>query len=123
MALKIKKYEKMIRVNPVDDKNTNIKETINVIRLHELEYLKHLIIVNSLRHIEDPELKNKCNRLTIHWRLFKNNESVFPFAEMSNIEKDKFKKCIEDCINKESSEIIKEKNSIPAGTFHIITYY
>lgn len=121
MALKIKKYEKMIRVNPVDDTNTNKKETINVIRLHELEYLKHRIIVNSLRHIEDSELMDKCTRLTIHWRLFRNDESVYTIAKLSDTEKYKFEKCIVECIKKESAMIIKEKNCFPAGMLLINT--
>lgn len=120
MALKIKKYEKMIRGNPVDDGDANKKETLNVIRLNELEYLKQCIIVNSLRHIEDDALNDKCTRIATHYRLFKDDESLYPIAEMTNTEKDKFKKCIGKCIQKESAGIIEEKECIPAGMSSIV---
>lgn len=120
MAHKINKYEKMVRGNPVDDKDAIKKETMNVIRLNELEYLKHCIVVNSLRHIQDEILNEKVAEFATHYRLFKDDESLFTIAELSNAEKDKFEKCIGECIQKESAGIIEEKNCVPERMFSTV---
>lgn len=115
MALKIKKFEKMIRGGPVNEQESHEKETINKIRLNELEYLKQRIFVNSLNHVQDDVLREKCLNIINHYRLFKDNESYFKVMELSVDEKDKLDKCIRNCIEKECTDIINEKESIAPG--------
>lgn len=117
MALKVKKFEKMIRGNTGFIQESHEKETINEIRINELKYLKQRIYVNSINHIQDDVLREKCSNITNHYRLFKNDESCFKIVELSDTEKDKFEKCIRNCIEKECTDIINEKESIPTGWF------
>lgn len=115
MALKAKKFGKMIRGVPVSEQESFEKETINEIRFNELEYLKQYIFVNSLNHIKHDVLREKCSDITTHYRLFKNDESHYEIKELSINEKDIFEKCVGDCIKKECNDIIIEKESIAAG--------
>lgn len=116
MALKIKKFEKMIRGDQVpEQKSYEKEETTNEIRLSELEALKQRIFVNSMCHIKDDELRKKCTDITTHYRLFKNEESHYKVKELSSDEKIKFEKYIEECIKKECALITSEKECIPTG--------
>lgn len=115
MALKVKKFEKMIRGVPVVDQESHEKETINKIKFNEIKYLKQQIFVNSLNHIHDDVLREKCLNITYHYRLFKKDESYFKIMELSVSEKEKFEKCIRNCIEKECIGIINEKESIATG--------
>ncbi|XP_025204932.1 uncharacterized protein LOC112601493 [Melanaphis sacchari] len=121
MSLKMKKFEKMIRGDHVpEQKSYDKQETINEIKFNELEALKQRIFVNSLNHIEDDVLRKKCSDITTHYRLFKDDESHYKIKEFSDGEKDKFDKCIEDCIKKECALITKEKDSVPADLLKLI---
>lgn len=116
MALKLKKFEKMIRGGQIPEQKSYDKgEVINEIRFNELQALKQRIFVNSLSHIEDDELRKKCSDITTHYRLFKDEESHYKVKELSDDDKIKFNKCIEECIRKECALITNEKESIPAG--------
>lgn len=116
MAFKMKKFEKMIRGNPVpEQKSYEKQETINEIRFNELEALKQRIFVNSLSHIKDDDLRKKCSDISTHYRIFKDDESHYKIKEFSDDERYKFDKCIEECVQKECALIINEKESIPAG--------
>lgn len=124
MALKSKKFEKMIRGDLVSEQVSNTKEIIDVIRLNELEDLKQRIFVNSLSHINDDVIKGKCLDIITHYRLFKNDESLYKVEELSDDEKKNVNECIGVCIQKECSGIIKERESIPSGTLITkINYY
>jgi len=124
MALKMKKFEKMIRGDHVpEQKSYDKQETINEISFNELEALKQRIFVNSLSHIKDDVLRKKCSDITAHYRLFKDDESHFKIKELSDDEKDKFDKCIGECIQKECVLITKEKESIPTGTHYLTQLY
>lgn len=121
MAFKMKKFEKMIRGNPVpEQKSYEKQETINEIRLNELEALKQHIFVNSLSHIKDDDLRKKCSDISTHYRLFKDDESHYKIKKFSDDEKVKFDKCIEECIQKECAFIINEKESIPADLLKLL---
>lgn len=115
MALRANIFEKMIRGNTVINEKSYEKETIDMVRFNELKGLKQRIFVNSLSHIKDNVLREKCSNITTHYRLFKNDESHFIVEELSNNEKDEINKCIEECIQTECSKIINEKESIPKG--------
>lgn len=115
MALKVKKFEKLIRGNYYNEQKFYEKETVDTVRFNELESLKQRIFVNSLSHIKDDMLKAKCSNITTHYRLFKNDESHLIVEELSYDEKDKLKKCVGECIQKECAVIINEKESIPKG--------
>lgn len=115
MALKFKKFEKMVRSNPVGEQETYEKETTDQIKLAELEYLQQRIFVNSFNHIDDDVLREKCSDISAHYRLFKDDETHCIAPELSDNEKNKFKSCINDCINMECASIINEKECIPPG--------
>lgn len=115
MAFKVKKFEKMIRGVTFVDQESHEKETIDKIRFNEIKYLKQQIFINSLKHIQDDVLREKCSNITHHYRLFKNDESYFKIMELSVNEKDKFEKFIRNCIEKECNDIINEKESIASG--------
>lgn len=121
MALKMKKFEKMIRGDHVPEQKSHEKQvTTNEIRFNELEAVKQRIFVNSLSHIKDDELRKKCLDITTHYRLFKDDESHFKVKELSDDDKIKFNKCIEECIQKECALITNEKESIPADLLRLI---
>lgn len=115
--LKVKKFEKMIRGDPVSEQVSYKKQIIDVIKFNELEDLKQCIFVSSLRHINDDVLREKCQDIITHYRLFKNDESHYQVKELSDDEKATVKKCIGICIQKECARIIREKESIPSGTY------
>jgi len=114
MAVKLNKFEKMIRGNQVQQESYE-KETINEIKCNELDYLKQRIFVNSLNHINDDELRIKCLDITTHYKLFKDNETHYAVEELLDHEKDKLDKNINEFIQKECIGIISEKESIPSG--------
>ncbi|CAI6365327.1 unnamed protein product [Macrosiphum euphorbiae] len=121
MALKMKKFEKMIRGDQVPEQKSYEKEEITEkIRFNELEFLKQRIFVNSLSHIEDDELRKKCSDITTHYRLFKDEESHYKVNELSDDDKIKLDKCIEECIHNECALITNEKESIPADLLKLI---
>ncbi|XP_022179853.1 uncharacterized protein LOC111040298 [Myzus persicae] len=120
MALKLKKFEKMIRGVQVPEQKYNTEEVTNEIRFNELEALKLRIFVNSLSHIKDDELRKKCSDITAHYRLFKDEESHYKVKELTDDDKIKFNKCIEECIQKECALINNEKESIPADLLKLI---
>lgn len=115
MAYKIKRFEKMIRGDPACKQESYENETVNKIKLNELEHYKQRIFVNSLNHIKNDTLKEKCLNITTHYRQFKNDESYFIVDELSDDEKDKLKSCIGECIQKECTTIIDQKEFIPTG--------
>lgn len=105
----------MIRREPAAELESLEKVTMDAIRTAELESKKQRIFVNSLSRIEDKTLREKCSDIVAHYRLFKNDESHFVADELSADEKEKLKKCIDDCVREECAGIIDEKKSIPAG--------
>lgn len=111
----MKKYEKMVRGGPVAEQKSYENETTNEIRFTELEALKLRIFVNSLSHIQDDPLREKCLDITTHYRMFKDDEAHYKVKELSRDDKDKFEKCIGECIQKECALINNEKESIPSG--------
>lgn len=115
MSSKLKKFEKMVRGNPEAKEESFERETINAIRFIELERLKQGVFVNALNHIEDDVLREKCSDITAHYRLFKDDETHYTAPELTEDEKDKLKKCIDECILKECFGIIDEKECIPRG--------
>lgn len=125
MAHRLNKFEKMIRSNPASQQESYENEIFNIIRISELQRLKQRIIINSLSHIEDNVLNEKCSDITTHYRMFKSNESCIQVKELSGDEKDKLKKCIDECIRKECAGIIKDKELIPSGMIiiNINTHY
>lgn len=115
MALKLKKFEKMVRGNPIGKQESYEKETVEHIKLTELEHLQQHIFVNSFNHIDDDVLREKCSDISAHYRLFKDDETHYTAPELSNDEKNKFKSCINNCINIECATIINEKECISTG--------
>lgn len=115
MARRFNEFESMIHSNPATHQESYEKEIIGTIKLNESERLKQYIFVNSLSRIEDDVLNRKCSDIITHYRIFNSDESYFKVEELSDEEKDKLKKCIGECIQKECARIIKEKKSIPAG--------
>jgi len=111
----MKKFEKMVRGSPEAKGESFEKETIDAIRLIKLEHLKQRVFVNTLNHIEDDVLREKCSDITAHYRLFKDDETHYTAPELSDDEKDKLKKYINECILKECFGIINEKECIPRG--------
>lgn len=116
---KAKKFQKMVRGDHVNVQESFENETIKQIRSIELESLKQQIFVNAFSLITDDVLKGKCLDISTHYRLFKDDESHFKIDDLSDDEKDKFKKCINECIQQECNVIIKEKESIPTGMYTI----
>ncbi|VVC33119.1 Hypothetical protein CINCED_3A011708 [Cinara cedri] len=117
---KVKKFEKMIRGDPVSEQVSYKKQIIDVIKFNELEDLKQCIFVNSLSYISDDVLREKCQDIITHYRLFKDDESHYQVKELSDDEKAKVEKCIGVCIQKECARIIREKESIPSDLFKLI---
>lgn len=123
MAHRIKKYEKMIRGDHVCEQDSYEKETMDKIRFNELEHYKQRIFVNSLNHLKKGTLKEKCLDITTHYRLFKNDESHYVVSELSDDEKVELKNCIVECIQKECTGIIDQKEFIPTGMHCYYHYY
>lgn len=115
MANKIKKFEKMIRGNPICQQESYEKEILYKIKFNELEHYKQQIFVNSFNHIKNDDLKEKCLNITTHYRQFNCDESYFIVTELSDEEKDKLKDCISECIQEECTKIIHQKEFIPTG--------
>lgn len=116
---KAKKFQKMVRGDHVNVQESFENETIKQIRSIELESLKQQIFVNAFSLITDDVLKGKCLDISTHYRLFKDDESHFKIDDLSDDEKDKLKKCINECIQQECNVIIKEKEFIPTGMYTI----
>lgn len=114
MSLRIKNFEKMVR-GDVERHDKPEEETINEIKFCELKYLKQQIIVNSLSHISDDVLLQKCADISAHYRLFKDDESCYIVQELFDDEKNVLKRSMSECIEKECARILKEKESIPTG--------
>lgn len=116
MALKIKKFENIVRGNTfVSEQESYKEEAINYIKFSELKHFKHCIFVNSFSHIEDGVLKEKCLDIITHYRLFKNDETLHKVNELFDEEKKQLKECFYICIQNECIKIINEKESIPTG--------
>jgi len=120
MAHKIKKFEKMIRGDPICEQVSYEKEVVDKIILNELEHYKQQIFVNSLNHLKNNALKEKCLDIITHYRLFKNDESRFVVGELSTTEKFELKNCIGECIQKECTSIIDQKEFIPKDLLQLI---
>ncbi|XP_050436128.1 reticulocyte-binding protein homolog 2a-like [Adelges cooleyi] len=121
MSKKAKKFQMMVRGDSAPSAQAICeKDAINQLNCVELESYKQRIFVNSLERIEDETLKEKCKDLSIHYRMFKNDESCFGAKELSEYDKDKLKNCIGECVNKECLTIINEKESIPAELMQLV---
>ncbi|XP_050532454.1 uncharacterized protein LOC126900640 isoform X2 [Daktulosphaira vitifoliae] len=121
MANNSKKFQMMVRGNSaVSGQGIYEKDVVDLIKSIELTKYKHQIFLNSLDRIEDKNLKEKCNDLKTHYRLFKNDESYIQVSELSHQEKEQLNGCIEQCLDQECAIIIGEKESIPKELIKLI---